>query len=277
MWTFLDLHAGLKSRTPDPLFPGWTPGSERVVIFSPHDDDALLGAGYLILAVLEEAAHVHLVIFCDGRAGYSRVEDRDRIVARRRAETQRAYQRLGLLPEMITRLDLPDFSVPHYLGWKLPTGKDGLFARLLPLLRELRPSRLCLPNGWREHYDHTGVHQAGVYFGPQVGDAVLADWGQAPALRSALVYSVWGDFPPGEPGAQGLRADRAILAPADTEKRIQEALAEFASQADVIAGLVQTRSARTEAGRALELYQSLDPRPLLEYGPYWRRVHSLLG
>jgi len=274
MWTFLDLGAGLKSRTPDPLFPGWTPGSERVVIFSPHDDDALLGAGYLILAALEESAQVQLIIFCDGRAGYSRIEERESIVARRRGETQRAYQRLGLKPEAITRLDLPDFSVPHYLGWKLPSGADGLFARLIPLLRELRPTRLCLPNGWREHFDHTGVHQAGVFFGPQVGDAVLADWGHAPAIRSALVYSVWGDFPPGAPK---LRADRAILAPAEVEKRIQEALAEFASQAELIAGLVQARSARTEAGRALELYQSLDPRPPLDYGPYWRRVHSLLG
>jgi len=277
MWTFLDLGAGLKSRTPDPLFPGWTPGSERVVIFSPHDDDALLGAGYLILAVLEESARVELVVFCDGRAGYSRVEERDTIVGWRKEECRRAYGRLGLPPDAITRLDLPDFSVPHYLGWKLPSGADGLFARLLPRLRELRPTRLCLPNGWREHFDHTGVHQAGVFFGPQVGDAVLADWGRASAVRSALVYSVWGEFPARELGAPGPRADRAILGPAEAEKRIQEALAEFASQAEVIAGLQQARSARTEAGRALELYQSLGLRPALDYGPYWQRVHSLLG
>jgi len=275
MWSFLDLAAAKKFDTPEPLFPGWIKGEERVVVFSPHDDDALLGAGYLILAALEQAAKVDLVIFCDGRAGYSRPEDREGIVGRRKQETLRAYQRLGLEPAAIHRLELPDFSVPLYLGWKLPNGGDGLFARLIPLLRRLRPTRLLIPNGWREHLDHTGVHQAGVFFSPQVGDAILADWGQAPAVRNLLVYSVWGDFPPGQPGAKGLRADRAILAPARVEERIQEAVAEFASQAEVIAGLTQARAFRIFQGQALEVYQTLDLRPPLDYRPYWDRVKSL--
>ncbi len=53
------------------LFPDWRPGDEHVVVLSPHDDDALLGAGYLILAALANGAKVSAVIFCDGRAGYS--------------------------------------------------------------------------------------------------------------------------------------------------------------------------------------------------------------
>jgi hypothetical protein len=276
MFRYLDLSAGQEFKSPEPLFPGWSPDKERVAVFSPHDDDALLGAGYLILAMLAEGAAVDLIIFCDGRAGYSRPEARESIIVRRGQETRKAYQRLGLPPEAIQRLDLPDFSVPHYLGWKLPAGGEGLFARLIPLLRRLRPTRLCLPNGWREHLDHTGVYQAGVFFGPQVGDAILADWGQAPAVRSVLVYSVWGDFPPAAAGSRELRADRAILAPAEVEERVRQCLQDFASQAEVLAPLVQARSLRLDQGRALELYQTLDPRPALDYRPYWPRVRALL-
>jgi len=48
------------------LFPDWRPGDERVVVFSPHDDDALIGAGYLILAAQANGAEVSAVIFCTG-------------------------------------------------------------------------------------------------------------------------------------------------------------------------------------------------------------------
>ena len=47
---FYDLRAGRGSRDIDLLFPGWSPGDERVLVLSPHDDDALLGAGYALAA-----------------------------------------------------------------------------------------------------------------------------------------------------------------------------------------------------------------------------------
>lgn len=276
MFRYLDLSTGQESKSPELLFPAWSGPQERITVFSPHDDDALLGAGYLLLAMLTEGAALDLIIFCDGRAGYSRPQERESIIARRREETLSAYQHLGIKPSSLHRLDLPDFSLPHYLGWKLPHGAEGLFARLIPLLRRLRPTRLILPNGWREHLDHTAVYLAGLFFGPQVGDAVLADWGQAPAVQSALVYSVWNDFPPSRAGDRGPRADRAIVAPAEVETRVQQGLHQFASQAEIISGLIQNRRGRVNQDQALELYQTIELRPRLDYRLYWERLRPWL-
>ena len=35
------------------LFPGWQPGDERLCVYSPHDDDAILGAGYAMRAAMD--------------------------------------------------------------------------------------------------------------------------------------------------------------------------------------------------------------------------------
>ena len=53
------------------LFPGWDGKNERLVVYSPHDDDAILGAGYAMRAAIEDGAEVYIVIVCSGNAGYS--------------------------------------------------------------------------------------------------------------------------------------------------------------------------------------------------------------
>lgn len=264
---YYDLAAKTTSKTLDLFFPGFEPPAESIVILSPHDDDAFLGAGYLIQAAREAGAAIKIIIICDGRAGYSRIEDKAGIVERRKEETLAAYQELGLKPADLFRLDLPDFSALHYLGWQLPNGKTGLFAQLVPLLRRLRVTRLLIPNGHREHIDHTAVYLAGIFFGPQVGDAVIADWGSAPPLKTSLVYSVWADFP--------APADRAILAPLAAEEKVMAALQKFASQARVIQSLVAARAGRRQANQVLELYQTLDPRPPLDFSPIWEQIIGL--
>jgi len=62
---------------------------ERVAIFSPHDDDAVLGTGYLIQAVAESGGEPFVFIFCNGNGGlYSIPEDKGTIVEKRAAETK---------------------------------------------------------------------------------------------------------------------------------------------------------------------------------------------
>ena len=109
-FTYYDLRSRTRSPSIDLLFPGWAQGDERVAVISPHDDDGILGAGYLILAALANSARVTLVVVCNGCFGYSSVEDKPTIVARRKAETLDAYQMLGLSADDILFLDYPDFS-----------------------------------------------------------------------------------------------------------------------------------------------------------------------
>ncbi len=62
---------------------------------SPHDDDAVLGTGYLIQAVAESGGEPFVFIFCNGNGGYSIPEDKGTIVEKRAAETKAAYLELG--------------------------------------------------------------------------------------------------------------------------------------------------------------------------------------
>jgi hypothetical protein len=140
---------------------------------------------------------------------------------------------------------------------------------------------MLLPNGYREHIDHEAAYRAGAYDGPQVGDAVLADWGLAPAVKSYLVYPVWGDFSPEDALVTGsppfLRGNRAILADAAVEEAIALSIAEFRSQVRVIEGIMAARRGRRHGDKAIEVYQALDPRPALDYGPYHAAVDEIDG
>lgn len=279
-YTFYDLRQHAASDHIDLILPDWRGTAEHVVILSPHDDDAALGAGYLIAATQAHGAKVSVVIVCDGRAGYSTPDQRDTIVATRRGETYTAYQQLGLTPGDIHRLDFPDFSAASHIGWHLPHGATGSFADTIPLLRTLHTTRLLIPNGYREHADHEAVARMGSFDAPQVGDPVVADWGAPTHIHTVLEYAVWGDFTPEDALVTGapttLRANRALAAPEEIEQTVRTALEAYVSQHRIIADMVQARNTRRlPDGRYLEVYRWLDPRPPLDYAPYRDAVEQI--
>jgi hypothetical protein len=151
-------------------------------------------------------------------------------------------------------------------------------AQTIPALRRLRITRLLVPHGYREHMDHEAVYRIGAYDGPQVGDAVLAEQGLAPSIRSFMQYAVWSDFSPEDALVAGrpsyLRANRAIVGPPELEDQITRSVLCWESQLQIIAGIMAARRAnRIHQGQALELYLAFDPRPTLDYSPY----HSLIA
>lgn len=273
---YYDLHHQRKSADIQTLFPGWRERDERVVIFSPHDDDAVIGPGYGLLATLANAGEVYVCVFCNGQGGYSRPEEKNTIVERRRRETLAAYKLLGLEEDHIVRFDWPDLSVDAHVGWLMPWGREGTTGKVVPFLRQVGATRLVLPNGYHEHFDHEAVHRIGIFDGPIAGDAILAEWGAATPIRSYHQYAVWGDFSPEEALLVGrspqLRATHALLATPEVEGQIQRALSAFASQGRVIQGLVAARQSRRHGDWCLELYQTFHPRRQLDYAPY----HSLI-
>lgn len=273
-FTFYDLRARVRSTDISLLFSGWEQGAERVAVLSPHDDDGVLGAGYALLAAQAFGAEVYVFILCDGRAGYTSLEEKDGIVARRKAEAYSAYGELGVPRERILRFDYPDFSLHPFLGWHLPGGEVGAFARHLRSLRSLGITRLLLPNGYREHIDHEATYRLGAYDAPQAGDPILPDWGRGQKIRSTIVYAVWGDFSPEDALVAGqdtvIRANRAVSATDNIEQLVVRSIRCFKSQGRIIEDLVAGRQQRRNRlrDRSIELYLSFDPRPALSYAPY---------
>ena len=278
-FSFYDLNRKVKSRDPNLIFEGWQPENERIAILSPHDDDALLGAGYLLLYTLSAGAQAHIVIFCNGCGGYSRPDQKDEIVEIRKAESLNAYQKLGLNEANIARFDYPDFSLRGFIGLFLPKNEEGTTLRTLYALRKIKPTRMIIPNEYREHLDHEAASCIGAYDGPQVGDPVLVDIGEPFRIRSYLKYSIWGDFSPEDSLVNNrpvnLRGNIAIVADEEVEKRIQASVMEFKSQKEIIRGLVKEREERKVKGRYLELYLKFDPRPRLAYEPYKKIIEKI--
>ena len=263
----------------DSLFPEWEEGQERLLVLSPHDDDALLGAGYAILAAKAHGAKVTVVICCRGNAGYSDPSEKETIVEVRRKETLEAYQYLGISGEDVVRLDYDDFDLAAFVGAK--SDSSGTLDHLIPLMRERKITRVLLPNPHKEHADHTAAFLSGLTAVPQAGDDVYADRGTPYKVKSSCIYSVWADFD-GEPGLldgrkPGLRADRAIIASSEIETDIRESLEYYSSQEKIIEDLIMQREKRRCAMGYVELYLRVDTRPKLNYSPYIEAIEGSIN
>ncbi|MHA1273170.1 MAG: PIG-L deacetylase family protein [Promethearchaeota archaeon] len=279
---FYDFQKEIKSTNIELLFPDWKGEKENIVIFSPHDDDAILGAGYCLLCCLENHANIYIIIFHDGSAGYTNIKFKNRIVEIRRKETINAYKVLGISEKNIIRYDLPDFSGIHFLGWKLPwSTKEGLFSKNIENLRRIKATRLILPNGYREHLDHLAVYISAIFDGPQVGDSVIIDYGIPSKIKSYLQYSVWAKFSPENAlinqRSPDIRANKAIVVNKKIEEKIIEALKEFKTQEDIISYILEVRKDRKidANNRFIETYLEIDPRPRFNYTPYIEEIKKI--
>jgi LmbE family N-acetylglucosaminyl deacetylase len=264
---FVDFRHRRRSQKIDLLFPDWQKG-ETVAFLSPHDDDILLGAGYLLRAAVENRGNPLLLVFCSGDAGYSSPQEKEAITRIRKEEAFQAYRMLGVKEKNIFYFNIPDFSLMAHVNRNLPADK-GLFEEQVRLFRKERVSRVVFSSGYFEHWDHTAVFNMGIYTSPQAGDPVLADIGAPFKAKSYYAYSVWGDFEPPKPGSGQIRADKGILAEEKVEEEIRLALRSFASQSKIFKDIVGYREKRKFGSRYLELYKEAQIRPQIDFKPYF--------
>ncbi|MFX0132500.1 MAG: PIG-L family deacetylase [Candidatus Hodarchaeota archaeon] len=277
---FYDLSKRTKSKDISLFFPDWQGEHENVMILSPHDDDALLGAGYIIRAVQSFGGNVFITIFNDGSTGYSELGLKDKIVEIRKEETINAFEKIQIPPKNIYRFEIPDFSGINYLGWKHINGKEGVFRKIVSNLRKLKITRLIISNGYKEHLDHTAVFLSGTFDGVQAGDSISIDWGVPIKIKSFLIYSVWGDFSPEDALIKGrktiIRGNLAISVFEEVERDIQLSVKEFKSQSEIINYILNVRKERKmDNGKYLEVYQKINPRPRININPYKKLVNEI--
>ena len=259
------------------LFPGWAGPDERVCVYSPHDDDAVIGAAYAMRAALDSGAEVHVFVVCDGACGYSTPGEREGIVERRRMETLDCYGAFGIPAENVLFLGFPDFSAIQYVGRKASPVREGHFRTTVTELRRRRITRVLAPNHYHEHIDHLASFLMAAYDAPQAGDEHSGDWAEPHAVRSVAQYSVWAEMDPEDALVAGrdpgLRGNTVAIADAATENGVMEAIGRYPSQAAIISSLVdQRKGRRLPDGRFIEVYRRFDPRPKFDFGPYRKLV-----
>ena len=268
---FIDFSALKRSRRIDLIFPDWKKG-ENVTFYSPHDDDAVLGAGYLIQAVSENGGRPFIIVFCRGDAGYSTAKAKATIVATRKEEAIRAYGELGVEKDRIFFFDVPDFALMDSVS-RAGGGEAPLFDAVVAFLRFYRISRIAFTSGHFEHWDHTAAFFQGVYTSPQAGDPILADLGRPSPIKTYLAYSVWADFEASAAGKRGIRAEKGILAGPKHEAAVRKALKAFASQGEIMLKTVAIHREKRRAAKGyLEIYKDIQLRAPVNFKLYAERL-----
>jgi LmbE family N-acetylglucosaminyl deacetylase len=188
----------------------WQGDQERFLMVSPHDDDAVLGAGLLMQLAKRENVPVYVLIVTDGSMGYCSEEEKDRIAEIRRNESFQCYQGLGVPKKNIIWLGFPDCQLSNHRGRRPAAGDDpvaisgftGMQNAFTYHLRKIKPTQCFLPT-WNDlHPDHRIVydeflislfHAAGNIW-PELAEplekvpyvntyAVYCDFAEPPTLR----------------------------------------------------------------------------------------------
>ncbi|MGA7804040.1 PIG-L deacetylase family protein [Bradyrhizobium sp.] len=83
-------------------------------VLSPHPDDETLGTGGLISAACAAGQRVDVIVITDGSGSHPRSQafPRQRLIELRRTEVEAAGSVLGLAPDQLHHLGLPDTQAP---------------------------------------------------------------------------------------------------------------------------------------------------------------------
>jgi LmbE family N-acetylglucosaminyl deacetylase len=135
---------------PAELFPG------TILVVAPHMDDEVLACGGTV-ARIPGKARIHLVYATDGARAFSPVvpwldATSSELSSVRRAEATKALGILGVSPDHLHFLDLPDGQLEHQ--------EEALERALGELIRKLRPDQILIPFRYDRHPDHLAVNRA---------------------------------------------------------------------------------------------------------------------
>jgi LmbE family N-acetylglucosaminyl deacetylase len=134
------------------LPPGWTEPvrAASALVLAPHPDDEVLGCGGLVAQLAAAGAAVRVLFLTDGGGGAEGVDDRNAYRARRREESEKAGEILGLAGS--DRLDLPDGALDHHLD----AAAEGIRRAILTQ----RPELLLVPSPLEVSRDHRAAFAA---------------------------------------------------------------------------------------------------------------------
>ena len=218
----------------------------RVLIFCAHADDEVIGMGGTIRKFANAGAAIRLVMFSAGAEGYVAMEEKDTIVARRRAEAEAVCGILGIAEYVnLGRLD-----------WDMRVGNE-LYHAVVHHIRDFKPDAI-----FSHFYSDYNDHQA-------VSKVVQEGWFHA-AAPCAMIE---GDVHPMAPlfefeVVHRMPSPSLIVDITDTYPAKVEAMGRYGSQLEHVGGVFQMME-----GRALERGALIG----VKYGEAFYRNHYRPG
>ena len=120
--------------------------SQRVLILSPHTDDAELGAGGTIARLLDEGKDIDYVVFSGCETSVPNGMPKDTL----RRECQNAAKLIGLQPG---RLTIMDYQVRTF-----PEHRQEILEDMIRLKELHKPDLVLVPSSNDVHQDHTTIY-----------------------------------------------------------------------------------------------------------------------
>ncbi|MFO8019443.1 MAG: PIG-L family deacetylase [Promethearchaeia archaeon] len=129
----------------------------KIVVFAPHPDDELVGAGGSILKWQEEGHKIHICYVSDGRAAYTFERKTGRLIESKEtqiSEDDLAEIRMREIDEVIEFLGLPQENI-HKFGLPDQNVKNRIelgVEKTKPII--IDADRIVLPSNHNSHEDH---------------------------------------------------------------------------------------------------------------------------
>jgi len=137
----------------------------KIIIFAPHPDDEVFGAGGSILKWLENGHNIHIIWFTDGRAGYRKARERnelkdcketrineDQLAEIRLKEANSSAEFLGIKKENRHFLRFYDQELKNHIDEAVEKIKDNI----------KDANMFVIPSGNNEHPDHQATHDIAI-------------------------------------------------------------------------------------------------------------------
>jgi len=192
------------SANPADVWQDWQGKGEKWLFLAPHDDDIVIGAGMTLLAGVQLGVDVHAAVITNGRVGYCLPEMRDTIVQIRKEEARESFRFLGVPESNLYQFNYDDGNLPHNAGRWFTTdlydsraiaGSVGVQNTMVWLLRQVRPTRVFMPNRLDMHPDHSivnselvmSVFHAQGQIWPELGPPI-------PVIPKLYEYATYNDF-----------------------------------------------------------------------------------
>ena len=153
---------------------------KKIIVFSPHPDDDLIGCGGSIAKHIKQGNEVTTIYMTSGDAG-SLEYNKEELAEIRQEESKKATEIIGL----------KDLVFLKNLDGYLEYNKENLI-RLINLIREIKPNVVYIPHKFDAHKDHKITHDLvieaiGRASGPWFQECKGKPW----SVQTILCYEVW--------------------------------------------------------------------------------------
>jgi len=190
---------------------------KKILIFCGHPDDDAIALGGTIHKFADEGAEITEVVFATGNEGYSRMEEKDKIIEIRAQEREAAGKLLGIT----------HYETFSYTDYGIPAN-EATYKLVIKMIRKYRPD-IIFTHYWLDYMAHKAVATVVTEAWWQAGWEASLELGEPWKARSLYYFEV----------LQLLPEVSHVVDITTTFQTKMETLKCYTSQHSVVAGMLQ--------------------------------------